>query len=325
MILFEEADDALALILAHELAHHYQGHKAPQRFASALEPASEKEEGEADHYGIKYCILAGYSVHDIYSEILNQVYAEYRLPDKIDGYPSKKVRLEINQEQVEFLAPFAYLFNAAKFVFIHQDYRAAGIMYEELIDKYPGKEVYVNLGTCYALLALSEIRDPVSIYDYSFEIAPLSRLDNLSSQLKRGETTEKQRVVEWLNQAERAFREALKRAPDFHEATISLANIYILRENPERALGLLKSLPQKQFKKNYAFQTALGISYYFQKQYGAAKIAFQAAAKLDPHRGEYNLALFTKTQEEGLVDMILTRIHDYWDSLWAEKPTPEKM
>ena len=319
----KEPDDALALIIAHELAHHYQGHNTPQRFAAALKATSENVEAEADYYGIKYCILAGYNVHNVFQDLLNQVYTVYGLPNKVDGYPSKQVRLKINQDQIDYLAPFSFLFHTAKFVFLHKDYKKAGILYKELVDKFPGKEVYFNLGTCYALQALSGTRDSYSVFSYPFEIASESRLDRLRSQLREGQNKEMEFSTKYLELAKNAFQEALKRDPNFYPASISLANIFILRKNPERAIGLLKSMPQKKFKNSFAFQTTLGISSYFLGKFEESKKAFRRALELDPQRGEYNLELFYMAREANFTEIVLRRFQEILDYFWKEETIQE--
>ncbi|MDQ4141268.1 MAG: hypothetical protein M3142_12195, partial [Bacteroidota bacterium] len=77
--------DALAVLLSHELAHHYEKHDWYYTFGigKATNTTSRKEierfESEADFYGCFYGELAGFSTGHVFPRVIDLLYQRFRL------------------------------------------------------------------------------------------------------------------------------------------------------------------------------------------------------------------------------------------------------
>jgi len=112
MSLGKDSANALAIILGHELAHYYNDHSWCSDYAFALrysalgntlnkvsKESKIEKESIADSYGLFYSTLAGYKPFDVFNPLLDKIYKQYKLPEIVPGYPSKKERKEINKVQ----------------------------------------------------------------------------------------------------------------------------------------------------------------------------------------------------------------------------------
>lgn len=95
---------AIASLIGHELAHHFEKHSWCSSFSyllgeetevvKTLKKASSEQrlsyEAQADEYGGFYGYLAGYKTYDITPKLLESIYSYYKMPERISGYPSKQ-------------------------------------------------------------------------------------------------------------------------------------------------------------------------------------------------------------------------------------------
>ena len=119
----ENADDAMAYILAHELGHYKKEHFFASEFGSAYASTdwgnkmsavfdNQKEMGiletEADEYGLYFSYSAGYNTFGIAHDVIENIYQAFDLPDTMAGYPPKEFRqlqAAKAQEKVEEFIP----------------------------------------------------------------------------------------------------------------------------------------------------------------------------------------------------------------------------
>src|ERR1035437_2773020 len=116
--------NALAAMLGHELAHHYEKHNWCSSFAYLLDEKDDlkqklskmtKEEklrleAEADYFGGFYGYVAGFPTFDVSAKLLDKIYAYYKLPDNLKGYPSKDERKQIASKSLKELEQFQAVF-----------------------------------------------------------------------------------------------------------------------------------------------------------------------------------------------------------------------
>ena len=101
-----------------------------------------------------------------------------------------------------------------------------------------------------------------------------------------------------LADAEKAYQEAVKLAPNDPRTHIALGNLYIFEHKPGDAqIEFMKVLEIDP--KNAATHVALGNLYNDQAQRGLAENQFRAAVALEPDRANYHLDLAETLRQEG--------------------------
>src|SRR5271157_637442 len=114
-----------------------------------------------------------------------------------------------------------------------------------------------------------------------------------------------------LADAEKAYQEAVKLAPNDPRTHIALGNLYIFEHKPGDAqVEFMKVLELDP--KNAATHVALGNLYNDQNQRGLAENQYRAAVALEPDRSNYHLDLGEVLRQEGKIveaeDQIRTAI-----------------
>jgi tetratricopeptide (TPR) repeat protein len=101
-----------------------------------------------------------------------------------------------------------------------------------------------------------------------------------------------------LSDAEKAYQEAVKTAPNDPRTHIALGNLYVFEHKPGDAqIEFMKVLETDP--KNAATHVALGNLYSDQNQLGLAENQFRAAVALEPDRPNYHLDLGEILRKEG--------------------------
>jgi tetratricopeptide (TPR) repeat protein len=101
-----------------------------------------------------------------------------------------------------------------------------------------------------------------------------------------------------LADAEKAYQEAVKLAPNDPRTHIALGNLYVFEHKPgEAQIEFMKVLETDP--KNAATHVALGNLYADQNQLGLAENQFRAAVALEPDRPNYHLDLGEILRKEG--------------------------
>ncbi len=101
-----------------------------------------------------------------------------------------------------------------------------------------------------------------------------------------------------LADAEKAYQEAVKLAPDDPRTHLALGNLYVLEHKPGGAqFEFMKVLELDP--KNAATHAALGNVYSDQNQRGLAENQFRAAVALEPDHPNYHLDLGEMLRQEG--------------------------
>ena len=101
-----------------------------------------------------------------------------------------------------------------------------------------------------------------------------------------------------LSEAETAYQEAVKLAPNDPRVHIALGNLYVFEHKPSEAqIEFMKVLEIDP--KNAATHVALGNLYSDQNQRGLAENQYRAAVALEPDRYNYHLDLGEVLRQEG--------------------------
>jgi len=153
-------DAAIAFLLAHELIHYYEKHGWRSQYADAV---SDLETGkvlkslddrvvnevQADVLGGFLAYSAGFGIFDKGGLLITDLYKEYKMGEKMFGYPTKKDRIALSERNKEQIAKLSNMFEMAGLLTVVGKYKEAYSYYGFLLNKYQSRELYNNAGiTC---------------------------------------------------------------------------------------------------------------------------------------------------------------------------------
>ena len=250
----EDSLNALAIIISHELAHYYNDHTFCSDFAFALGNTSLskalrttnktnklEKETEADYQGLWYAAMAGYYSFEIFDKIIDSIYKHYKLPEIVQGYPSKKERKEINRVQKAKIEKLVPVFEVGVILTYAGKYEEAISCFNYLNKFFPSRENYNNLGTARLLWAIQLKPQQAIEFIYPVEIDPISRLNSTGTRSYGND--EQNQMNNLLQAAKKDFEKAINLDPGYTKAYINLACLYDLIGNFEAAIGRIKDMP----------------------------------------------------------------------------------
>lgn len=304
-----DLEGALAFILGHELAHYYLRHGWAGDFGNSfasldmgkkmLKAASLDEvmrrETEADYFGGFYGFLAGYDTLGSAPKVIDVLYAEYKLPDKIPSYPSRLERRAIAERAGINLRKMVPLFEGANRLLLLKQYPEAARLYNHLARAFPSREMFNNAGVAYALEALSLFRPGTLGYAYPFEFDAETRLLGKSARGK-GLDQDKERRNRLLQKAADAFDQALARDREYAVAKVNLAAVNSLLGDNDTALVLANQALELAKRQGEELtlanaQVARGIAYAATGNRERAQVDFAVAGNSGNRLAALNLAL----------------------------------
>lgn len=294
-----EADslDALASIIAHELAHHYKEHGFCSDFAfhlgkkdtlakwiKKIEFSRKKMvEIEADHFGMFYGHLAGYNTVNTFPQLLDKIYAYYDLPEKIRGYPSRYERKKIAKTQSEKVIDLIAVFDAGELLFSLRKYEEAYLCFAKLAKEFPSRDIFNNI----AVIRLYQAIQLVKTEDQPF-LLPIEF--DAETRLKNGElrdlNTYDYKIKKYVEEAIGMLKKAIRLDPNYLNSKINLGCSYILLKNNRYAIGIVDdqlkdetiTINQKDLSRLY---TLRGIGYFHDGETRKAKSDLRQAKKND--------------------------------------------
>jgi len=237
----DQATDALAFIIGHEMAHCYMEHHFFSKFnnyhkcnGSELSP----EKG-ADIYGLFNAYVAGYKSFDIVPEVISEIYKGYRLKDNLKGYPSKQERINIGQEVQTQIQELIAIYESANYLSAIGEYDLAATSYEYILKYYQGREVYNNLGVNYALEAIYFTDKDHDLYLYPLEIDWDTRIKKPKSDRGEGDLTEEEMDyrMAYLTKAKKMFEKAGRMDQSYYTADINIICVLTLMKEYEQAVA----------------------------------------------------------------------------------------
>ncbi|PSR53068.1 hypothetical protein AHMF7605_05770 [Adhaeribacter arboris] len=291
---------ALAVLLSHELAHHYEKHDWYYTFGiGKASPSTSKKdierfESEADFYGCFYGELAGFSTGRVFPQIIDVLYQRFRLADQLQGYPSKEERKAIYRKKQTEAGQMVAIFKAGQFMYLLQEFDYAATCFDYLLNRFPSREILNNLAAAklQQALVLYQATEPPG-FTYPVELDARSRLTALHRAAP--DPFKAKQLGRLLNEARRYSEKSREIDPGYLPAYINLACIYSLQGNQAAAIGVINELEPAKLTGNA--YTIRAIAYYQDKQPDKARQDFELARQKQAYMALYNLNLYTKLQE----------------------------
>jgi tetratricopeptide (TPR) repeat protein len=202
----ERADDALAIILGHELAHFYQNHNHHSGHNCSTHDLSSRQEAEADKLGLYYTFQAGYQTADIANNVIGEVYKFYQLNENGEcGYPDLEERDSIMQVAIIEVRESVEFYKTANFLMMLQEYQKAAILYEYVTKSFPTAELFNNIGVAYARMGIEKtnltLQYPLLIEE--FTVLSNQNIDAINP------AEDNRTTLEYYNRAKIAFKQAV--------------------------------------------------------------------------------------------------------------------
>ncbi|MBL7127791.1 MAG: M48 family metalloprotease [Ignavibacteria bacterium] len=248
-------NNALAYVLAHELAHYKNNHgwsgdfiksfndttSVRQEFKSIPDLAQRvKDESEADYYGAWYCYMSGFDISKIAVATIEKIYSVFN-ENNVDmkGYPSKDERINIIvQKTVDDLQEYIPVFEVGNRLMVTGNYSTAYECFNYIISKgrFESSEIYNNLGVAKLLQSLEIDTTEKFIFPVEFDI-------HTKLHIRRGGNVND--IKRFLDNAEKNFSNALERDPEYLSAKINLICVNLIRDRSidyEKANNILDEI-----------------------------------------------------------------------------------
>jgi tetratricopeptide (TPR) repeat protein len=312
--------NALAVLLSHELAHHYEKHDWYFTFGiGQTNPNISKEniqrfESEADFYGCFYGELAGYATGRVFPLILDLVYQRFQLATQLPGYPTREERKATYGKKQTEAYQMLEVFKAGKYLYLMQEFDAAAQCFEYLVNRFPSREILNNLSAAklqQALVVYTSLEQPGFVYPV--ELDGRSRL--MSVQRSASNPSSAKQLPRLLGEARRYAEKAREVDPGYVPAYINLACTYSLQGNQAAAIGVINELGASRLSANACAIRA--IAYFKDNQPAKARKDFETAQQQGAYMAKYNLALFRKLKEP------VTGSVRNWITNWLTRNEPE--
>ena len=300
--------NALAFVLGHELSHFYDRHDWGADFGNAfadltvgktiqelhLTPKRKVElETEADTRGGFYGYVAGYNTLGIAGDLLSAIYHAYNWDEQMVGYPSLAERKAIALASQDSLARLVPIFEAGNHLLTLKAYEEAAQLFYHLVQAFPSREIWNNLGVARALGAIKLFMPGEVEFAYPLEFDADSRLSLGTA--KGASSEQEERRNRLLAEAGNAFKKSKELDPRYATAFVNLACVLDLRGRYNAALGEAEEALEIATKDNLvgAISNALlvrGITNAHRNDRENALTDFRAAAQTSP-LGAFNLAI----------------------------------
>jgi tetratricopeptide (TPR) repeat protein len=235
-------DIGLAFLLAHELTHYYEKHAWKSDFTqelSGLDVTTNLKsiedqvlnETQADYLGGFLAYSAGFGLFDKSSEVIDSLYAAYKRPEKLMGYPSKTDRIKMAEKSAQKVMQMAEIFDVANYMVAVGQYDSAIQLYKHLLMQYQSREIYNNIGHVAVLQALTYFNKDSLKYQYAPEI-DLNFMGSRSGKSIRDSL---------LRLAIQYFDTAVSMDPDYAPGYLNKANAYALLQEDDKAMFYLEN------------------------------------------------------------------------------------
>ena len=275
--------NALAIVLSHELTHHFNDHTfcrdygfaslntvkptLKKTIGSASSNARKDKETEADIKGFFFAAAAGFEPHGLQEKLITKIYKVYNLENIQENYPSLQERIDLAQSADKKASELYNDFKNGLVALENKQYDVAIKCFESANGKIPFRENLNNIGVANTrkALMLKESSENEKLFPHRFlypiEIENKSRL---SKEITRGDLDDTSEEMEkLLKDAQKKFEEAIRLDPSFTKGYINLACVLDLLEDPEGAISkVTKQLLPKGERESIDAQRILAISYF---------------------------------------------------------------
>lgn len=236
-------DDAIAILIGHEIAHHRLQHHwgdsfessytleaLKKEFSEADYKSGKKFETQADERGGIYCYLAGFNPLNLTDKLFRRLYDAYAI--KPTGkYPTLEERIQIAHERDSIVATFIQVFETGNYAMLIGEYDVAINCFNYIISKeFHSREIYNNLGVVYFLKGVSKSDQADIRFIYPIEID----LDNrMRSQGTKGMNDNVRSIFE---EAKAKFKQAVAFDENYATGYVNLASALSVLGDYEKAL-----------------------------------------------------------------------------------------
>lgn len=292
--------NALAVLLSHELAHHYKNHdwyftfgigQANTRFSKE---SIKQFESAADFYGCFYGELSGFATARVFPRVIDLIYQHFNLANHLEGYPTKEERKAIYAEKQKEAVKMVAVFKSGLFLYLIQEFESAALCFDYLVNQFPSREIINNLAASKLQLALQIYnKQEQPGFVYPVELDANSRLGSAHRDMP--DTYNNKQLEKLLTEARRYAEKSREIDPGYVPAYINLACIYSLQGNQPAAIGIINELKPTTITGNA--YSVRAIAYYKDNQPTKAQKDFDLARQKGAYKGQYNLELFDKMNE----------------------------
>lgn len=275
--------NALAIVLSHELTHHFNDHtfcrdygfanlntvkpNLKKTIGSASSNARKDKETEADIKGFFFAAAAGFEPHGLQEKLITKIYKVYNLENIQENYPSLQERIDLAQSADKKAGELYNDFKNGLVALENKQYDVAIKCFESANVKIPFRENLNNIGVAKARKALllkvktsEEYKFP-NRFLYPLEVENKSRL---AQETNRSNNDRAQQMADLLTSAQKDFQEAIRLDPSFTKGYINLACAYELLGKYNLALGTIEELTKDKQNNREALRV-LAIIYYHNK------------------------------------------------------------
>ena len=282
--------NALAIVLSHELTHHFNDHtfcrdygfanlntvkpnlKKTIGFASSN--ARKDKETEADIKGFFFAAAAGFKPHSLQEKLITKIYKAYNLENIQENYPSLQERIELAKSADKKAGELYNDFKNGLVALENKQYDEAIICFERANGEIHFRENLNNIGVSKALKAFdlkesNEIeRASPERFLYPIEIENKSRLNK---EITRSLDDNSEVIEKLLKDAQKDFQEAIRLDPSFTKGYINLACVLDLLGNYPKSIGTIFDLTKEQ-QNSIEAKRILAIAYFHDKQENKANV-----------------------------------------------------
>lgn len=170
----EDSTLALAFILSHELAHHYQRKEgkfacvfSPDAFKqlTSLDSNEVKKERQADIYGHYAARLAGFSPCKLRTDFMDSVFS--RLRYNANGAFPLALRKQLIANACQAADTLVLFYETATYLSLGGEYELATLLYSHIYQSFPNENIHYAL----AVNQLAHIREhDMDKADYRFDV-----------------------------------------------------------------------------------------------------------------------------------------------------------
>lgn len=236
----EDAENALAFLIGHELIHCFQEAKGTTNFLADSHSSGDPEgEKIADIRGAFTAKMAGYDPSNIVADLIDGLYDAYSLKNEsMSAYPPLEVRQATAEYVMAHTDTLWHIFQTGNYMAALQEYELAIKSYSYILQYYSGKETYNNLGLLYAKQALTFSGKNTDPFLYPFEMDTKSRLANPRSEdLSAPEQEARQ---QYIDQANRYFKRAKEIDPYYVPAHLNQLSVLSMNGDNEEVIRLFQ-------------------------------------------------------------------------------------
>lgn len=312
----QDAEDRLAFVLAHEIAHQLKDDFWHMRFFQAIDSMeasggacegcrelasrtdhTSAKEMQADENAIVYSTMAGFDARAIVSDKNESFFQEWaaamsptRLVKSTDGtHPSPSQRAQAVRTRLNAVVENLEAFELGILFLEAGKYPEAALSFQAFLPFFPAREVYSNLAIAHYRIALDLYIRHIGRPKFAIDVIA-DPVSTASFSLRDGTTPPS--FDRHIARATEYFGNALSQDSRYLPAYLGLAASLILNDRPVEARAKLEQ-GLRELGEMPAILNALGVAFSADGLDDRAAKQFESALELDP---EFHIAVFNLAQ-----------------------------